>query len=576
MSDLGEVSEGRRGCHPASACPCQDFSDWRSAIISTWHIAFYLIRCGVSMTKAKKKNITSSNEHTELLKQLHENFEQNRLAFEEFVHSNQHLTKFEKAEAWLKYVSENILDYSDQEAIVYLVSRGYDCSLQINNLISNWKIATTRRIKAALSAKYIYNVNTGKRKLDRKAITNFNKVSDFSTFNLPNFWFSHHDDEESIDATMLRTVEWCEIGGFDDWWIRLSQEIKKNILREGLENAISRSFWLFTMCRSDFAIKLMRGSLDIALETIKIPEYQEPFPWRIIRLDFENHKKGREKYVVGDVIPYAASIAFSHVRLHGKVQNNDIINEALEVIQKSQKLDGSWGFYSESKSIIVATAMALHAISILQPRGWKHSAQIACDWLWSKQNTSGYWEEEASLETVYLTVLVLDAIELANGGSRTTFSKDTIKVKKLSKPKTNKASAYQFKVALSFPGEVRGKVEEIAKGLARRVGKDKVFYDKFYEAKLARPNLDVYLQSIYYEKSRLVVLFLCKDYEKKEWCGLEWRAIRDLIKKRKDDSIMPLKLDDADISGLFSIDGYIDIRDRSTKEIVDLICLRIN
>jgi len=112
--------------------------------------------------------------------------------------------------------------------------------------------------------------------------------------------------------------------------------------------------------------------------------------------------------------------------------------------------------------------------------------------------------------------------------------------------------------------------------LASRVGKGKVFYDKFYEAELARPNLDVYLQSIYHDKSKLVVLFLCQDYEKKEWCGLEWRAIRDLIKKRNDESIMPLRLDNADISGLFSIDGYIDISNRTTKEIVDLICSRIN
>jgi hypothetical protein len=119
------------------------------------------------MTKksVKKKGAASSDEHVELLKQLHENFEQNRLAFEEFVRSNQHLSKLEKAEAWLKYVSENILDNSDQESIIYLVSRGYNCSSQINNLILNWKIATTGIIKSALSAKYTYNFNTGKRKL---------------------------------------------------------------------------------------------------------------------------------------------------------------------------------------------------------------------------------------------------------------------------------------------------------------------------------------------------------------------------------------------------------------------------
>ncbi len=391
---------------------------------------------------------------------------------------------------------------------------------------------------------------------------------------LPDFWSGRSGQEETIDATMLRTVEWCEIGGFDDWWIRLSQENRRSILHDGIENTFPRSFWLFAMCRSDYAIELMRGTLEIALETIKISEYGAPFPWRDIRISLESLKK-KQEYVIGDVIPYAASVIFCHIRLHTIKKNEKLLNEAIELIQKSQKLDGSWGFYSDSESNIEVTAMALHAISIAQPRGWIHSAQTACDWLWSKQNASGYWEEEASSDPVHLTVLVLDAIELANEGTHVTFSKNKAQAKKIPKPKTNNTSAYQFKVALSFPGEVRDKVEEIAKGLARRVSKDKVFYDKFYEAELARPNLDVYLQSIYHEKSKLVVLFLCEDYEKKEWCGLEWRAIRDLIKKRKDESIMPLRLDEADVSGLFSIDGYIDIRDRSTKEIVDLICSRI-
>ena len=35
-----------------------------------------------------------------------------------------------------------------------------------------------------------------------------------------------------------------------------------------------------------------------------------------------------------------------------------------------------------------------------------------------------------------------------------------------------------------------------------------VFYDRFHEAELARPNLDVYLQEIYHDRSRLVVVFL--------------------------------------------------------------------
>ena len=76
---------------------------------------------------------------------------------------------------------------------------------------------------------------------------------------------------------------------------------------------------------------------------------------------------------------------------------------------------------------------------------------------------------------------------------------------------------------------------------------DKVFYDFDYQAQLARPNLDQLLQRIYREQSDLIVVFLAKEYEEKKWCGLEWRAIRDIIKSKDDGRIMFVRMDDAAI-----------------------------
>ncbi|MGB8509564.1 MAG: TIR domain-containing protein [Pyrinomonadaceae bacterium] len=132
-----------------------------------------------------------------------------------------------------------------------------------------------------------------------------------------------------------------------------------------------------------------------------------------------------------------------------------------------------------------------------------------------------------------------------------------------------------YKVALSFPGERREYVSKIAEGLADRLGKDAVFYDDYYVAYLAMPNLDTRLLKIYHECSDLVVVFICEEYEKKEWCGLEWRAIRDLIKQRRDEDIMLMRFDDSKVKGLLSIDGYVDLRKRSPDEVVDLICQRL-
>jgi len=132
----------------------------------------------------------------------------------------------------------------------------------------------------------------------------------------------------------------------------------------------------------------------------------------------------------------------------------------------------------------------------------------------------------------------------------------------------------RFRVALSFPGEQWEFVDKVANYLCEEFGEDGVFYDKHFEAELARFNLDTYLQTIYHDDSELIVVFLCAEYEKKEWCGLEWRAIRDLLKKRNVSDIMAVRFDDTRIPGLFSIDGYVSAEHRSAHEVAELIIER--
>ena len=138
-----------------------------------------------------------------------------------------------------------------------------------------------------------------------------------------------------------------------------------------------------------------------------------------------------------------------------------------------------------------------------------------------------------------------------------------------------RGSKRRFRVALSFPGEVRERVAAIAEILRTTIGKDSMFYDKWYAAELARPNLDLYLENIYRSESDLLVIVLCAEYEAKDWCGLEWRVVREFIKNRDAERIMLLRLDDAPISGLLSIDGYLDIASLSDQETADAILSRV-
>jgi hypothetical protein len=137
-------------------------------------------------------------------------------------------------------------------------------------------------------------------------------------------------------------------------------------------------------------------------------------------------------------------------------------------------------------------------------------------------------------------------------------------------------NAKRFQVALSFAGEHRSFVEGVAEQLSRNLGQNRVFYDRYYEAELARPNLDTYLIKIYQEDTDLIAIFLCSNYAQKEWCGLEWRVVRDVLKRRRDSEIMSFKFDDIVIEGLLSIDGYKDIGNRTLEEVACLILQRID
>ncbi len=137
-------------------------------------------------------------------------------------------------------------------------------------------------------------------------------------------------------------------------------------------------------------------------------------------------------------------------------------------------------------------------------------------------------------------------------------------------------TTHVFDVAFSFPGEIRPYIESIAAELEREVGPNSYFYDNNYKAQLARPSLDTLLQDIYRNRSRLIVVFLCEKYQEKEWCGIEFRAIRDIIKSREYEKVMFIKMDEGKVEGVFSTDGYINGRSHKPEEVASFIQERLS
>ena len=134
---------------------------------------------------------------------------------------------------------------------------------------------------------------------------------------------------------------------------------------------------------------------------------------------------------------------------------------------------------------------------------------------------------------------------------------------------------HRFEVALSFPGEQRDYVERVAEELEYVLGADACFYDRFYEAQLARPNLDLLLHEIDGERSGLVVVFVCADYDEKLWCGIEWRRIRERGAIGADREMMYVRLGEGQVAGMTRLDGYLDGNLRPPEAVARMIVGRV-
>ncbi|HXF39330.1 MAG TPA: TIR domain-containing protein, partial [Blastocatellia bacterium] len=136
---------------------------------------------------------------------------------------------------------------------------------------------------------------------------------------------------------------------------------------------------------------------------------------------------------------------------------------------------------------------------------------------------------------------------------------------------TNATDPRRFAVALSFPGEHRRFVKSVASRLAEVLGENRVFYDEWYEAELVGIDGDLKLRRYYRDESEMVVPFFSEHYEK-DWCQIEWSAIRAMLKtRRKENAVIPIQLDRTRIEGWEEIDFAIRKKSRSARQIADLI-----
>jgi|GEM_PF-518495 len=137
-----------------------------------------------------------------------------------------------------------------------------------------------------------------------------------------------------------------------------------------------------------------------------------------------------------------------------------------------------------------------------------------------------------------------------------------------------KVKKYDYDIALSFAGENREYVREVANILKNY--RIRVFYDEFEEYTLWGNNLIEYLQNIYKERAKYTVMFISKYYAKKLWTNHERKAMQERAFIESKEYILPARFDYTEIPGLYSTISYIDLNTKTPYEFVKIVLQKIN
>ena len=194
-----------------------------------------------------------------------------------------------------------------------------------------------------------------------------------------------------------------------------AEEAGRLYRQAGANNAPIVGDCVFNLCRSAMAVSLYKNTLDTLLTTIEDVQPPATVPWEF-KIKYGSNPLGELEMWYSHASGYAFAACIAGKR------ESALVRKAVQALLAAQDANGSWSLNSCNPDADVATtAMAIHALAEARPNGWERASKRAVEWLWTVQTEAGSWTAKNSrLSAPHLTVLVLDAIELASGGTRTT------------------------------------------------------------------------------------------------------------------------------------------------------------
>ena len=122
-----------------------------------------------------------------------------------------------------------------------------------------------------------------------------------------------------------------------------------------------------------------------------------------------------------------------------------------------------------------------------------------------------------------------------------------------------------YQVALSFAGEQRDYVEEVARHLAAR--SIAVFYDGFEAVQLWGKDAAEAFHEVYSTRATYVVMVISSDYATKSWTRHERRSTLSRMLKEEGEYVLPVRFDDTPMPGLPDNTLYLNAHQFSPAEL---------
>ncbi len=316
----------------------------------------------------------------------------------------------EKAEAWLAPIACEAGADSDLEAAIYFASRGRALT-EPAELREAWLRTLNLDIgRGRLVGKVPPGILARAKDLTI-SISEAASVLEFGG-HLPRFFAFRDEEEEFIDATFFRAVEWLQVTGFDRWLRSLSDELSAGP-QYGIEHSRT-AFVLFYWCRSNLALQMAaKQGLDSWCWGLVNGPVVKTEPWKV-HWEIPNNELLQKDY-----LPIASMLCFIWHRIRPHGIDSSVVSNAAKTLLEAQRLDGGWPVFSDdSKSSLLSTCLAVHGLALSKPPGWQQAANNAAKWLLAAQEDGGHWYIQGG-PSVMLTVLALDSIALAVGGPTT-------------------------------------------------------------------------------------------------------------------------------------------------------------